>query len=204
MPAFASLTAIYSAALSILGEAQVTPDTTTGTQRGKACELHYPVILESILRDHHHYCVRKIDTLELDTSITVFPPEFPAAYALPADCLRILRVHYADCPLTQFTRLQNHLYTPASLGDLTLEYTSDTIAPEDMPADLALAVVAALASAIAPSVTQDTNRAEQARNLQADRMLSLKKNQARETKSGENSSPLKRAMNSALFLSRFQ
>lgn len=73
-----------------------------------------------------------------------------------------------------------------------------------MPADLALAVVAALASAIAPSVTQDTNRAEQARNLQADRMLSLKKNQARETKSGENSSPLKRAMNSALFLSRFQ
>jgi len=90
-----SIVKICNAALSLIGEKQITNATLSDdTEAERQCSLIYPISRDTLLRSHPWNFAEKRASL---ASLTETPDfEFDFYYQLPSDCLRALRLYDSD------------------------------------------------------------------------------------------------------------
>lgn len=87
----ASETDIANLALSRLGHTSIT-SLAQGNKAATACQLHYPICRDAVLRAHPWNFAIKRETLAQDS--TTPNHEFTYRHTLPTDCLKVLRTNW--------------------------------------------------------------------------------------------------------------
>lgn len=92
-----SIVKICNAALSLIGEKQITNATLSDTTEAeRQCTLVYPMARDNVLRAHPWNFAEKRQALA--ALVDVPPFEFDLYYTLPSDCLRVLRLYDTELP----------------------------------------------------------------------------------------------------------
>ena len=139
-----SIVEICNAALSLIGEKQITNATLADdTEAERQCALLYPVVRDKILRAHPWNFAEKRVQLAALTETPAF--EFNYYYQLPSDCLRVLRLYDADVP--HRVEADRRLATDAT--PCKVIYTSKVTDPTEFDAGFTHAVIYQLASHLA-------------------------------------------------------
>lgn len=86
----ASVVEIVNSALNLLGASTITA-LSDDSKNARICNQRYEPIRNRIFRSHSWNCLQKRVQLAQDTIAPVV--EFSHAYTLPADCLRVLKLH---------------------------------------------------------------------------------------------------------------
>jgi len=86
----ASVVEIVNSALNLLGASTITA-LTDDSKNARICNQRYEPIRNRIFRSHAWNCLQKRVQLAQDATGPVV--EFTNSYTLPADCLRVLKVH---------------------------------------------------------------------------------------------------------------
>lgn len=199
---------LANAALNILGEPDATPFTGGTSTRDTSIRRHYDSALEHVLTMFRWDFATVLAKLILsDPQPDDAPPVFPHAYDKPADCLRLHTITTkAGQLVTHFQLAGSHLFLDSDEHDDTsvLQYTTNDILPAAMPTIFSDCLVYELAKRIAPMLTQSPQLLEQMHSLHREAFAKATTAEARQTTSGENTSPLLLAKNSGLYRSRFE
>ena len=204
---FPSKDDLANAALNILGEPDATPFTGGTSTRDTSIRRHYDSALEHVLTMFRWDFATKFPKLILaDPQPDDVPPVFPHAYDLPTDCLRVQTITTeAGLLVTQFQLAGTYIFLDTDEHDdsSVLQYTTNDIEPSAMPTVFSDCLVYELAKRIAPMLTQSPQLLEQMNALHSQAFAKATTAEARQTTSGENTSPLALARNSGLFRARF-
>ena len=86
----ASVVNMCNSSLNLLGASTITA-LTDDTKNARLCNQRYEPIRDRVFRGHAWNCLHK--RIQLAQNSTAPVVEYSNAYALPADCLRVLKVH---------------------------------------------------------------------------------------------------------------
>jgi hypothetical protein len=87
-----SVTDICNIALSRIGHGQITDFDSDTTKAGDICRLQYPICRDTLLRMHPwNFAIKRV-SLALSATTPVF--EYTYAFAMPTDCLKIVRTSW--------------------------------------------------------------------------------------------------------------
>ena len=86
----ASVVDICNSALNLLGASTISA-LTDDTKNARLCNQRYEPVRNRIFRGHNWNCLIKRVQLAQDSAAPVV--EFSFQYTLPADCLRVLKIH---------------------------------------------------------------------------------------------------------------
>jgi len=199
---------LANAALNILGEPDATPFTGGTSTRDTSIRRHYDSALEHVLTMFRWDFNTKLTKLALaDPQPDDVPPVFPHAYDLPTDCLRLQTITTeAGNQVTHFQLAGTYIYLDTDEHDdsTVLQYSTNDIEPAAMPTSFSDCLVYELAKRIAPMLTQSPQILEQMNALHSQAFAKATTAEARQTTSGENTSPILLARNSGLYRSRFE
>ena len=203
---YASKNDLCNAALNYLGEADATPFTGGTTVRDAACSRHYDNALQHVLMLHRWDFATALHPLEAeDPQPDETPADFPYAYTLPEDYLRLQEVLLSNgTTLKSFRILGTFLWLDADTYEGHVVYTQIDTPTTAMPSTFADCVMLELAKRIAPMLTQDPQKVEQMHAHHRETFAHATAAETRMSKSNENSSPLAIAHQSGVYLSRFR
>jgi hypothetical protein len=157
-----SRTDVANTALSILGD-DIINDIEEGTRPARLANGHYEPVLKEVLREHQWNCATKRATLAASTTAPDF--EYSAAFPLPSNFLRLVRVN--EGTYDEDYRIENHGGVLALLSDestVRIEYVA-LIEPNEMDALFLGAFTQRLAAEMAWPLTKNATLSEQAWNL---------------------------------------
>jgi len=86
----ASVVNICNSALNLLGASTISA-LTDDTKNARLCNQRYEPVRNRVFRSHAWNCLHKRVQLAQNTTAPVI--EYEYAYALPSDCLRVLKIH---------------------------------------------------------------------------------------------------------------
>jgi len=86
----ASVVNICNSALNLLGASTIA-NLTDDTKNARLCNQRYEPVRNRVFRSHAWNCLHK--RLQLAQNSTAPVVEYDHAYALPSDCLRVLKIH---------------------------------------------------------------------------------------------------------------
>lgn len=155
-------TDIASMALGLLTEAPIDSLDEDG-RAARMLNLHYETTREAELTKREWVFARK--TIEVEAADTGMS-EWPYAYELPADALRVLPLMSRNREIS-WRQEGSQLYTFEG-GDRTVRYIANLIDPNDWPAVFIELFAAALAVKVAHPITGKANMIEVARQAYND------------------------------------
>lgn len=204
--AITSTTQLANLALSELGARRIASlDSDTSTE-AESCNLHFEHCRDSLLRRHQwSFATERVALSELsDVPIK----EWAAAWQLPTDCVRLIRVvsaaNDAAIPTNSFTIEGRKLLTTDDDAK-TIVYISNAVPIGEWDALFVEAMTYALAARIANDVTQNPGAAQAAtQKLEALALPTAQTADAREVLSGENYGPRHAAARSQLVQARYR
>lgn len=205
MSALTSKTAVANLALAEIGAKRISDLEADSSPEAVACRLHFDHVRNVLLRSHPWSFAKLTVALSQSATDPVASTEWDAAWTLPGDMLRLIRVvgPDADLPRTRFEIAGNFLHT-RDLDTCTIVYVSDSI-PVTRWDDLFVdAMRYKLASEIAEDVTQNPQKADAA--LQKYKAMALPdaaRVDAQTEASGENRTPAMQSAQSGLVQARY-
>jgi hypothetical protein len=204
--AYATKDALCNAALNFLGEPDATPFTGGTTVRDVACSRHYDQALQHVLMLHRWDFATDLHTLAaVSSQPSNKPADFPVAYTLPSDYLRLQEIILSTgFRKNTFRLLGSYLWleTTGIVGKIV--YTKNDVATTAMPSTFADCVMMELCKRMAPMLTQDAQKMEQMHAQHRETFAHATAAETRMSRSNENTSPLDLAYQSEVFLSRFR
>jgi hypothetical protein len=197
-----SETDLANLALSHIGARRIRDYQSEESVEARAARLHFPIVLDSLLARHPW----NFGTRRVEVTIEEAPRpnrEFPYAFTLPADCVRVLRLTRGDidAPVSRFSVEGRTLLT--HLADYELLYiTRDCLAELDplFIDAFTLTLASRLASDVAADPTLKQSLLQQIEQLHLPAATNA---DARATNSGENFGPRTILARSHLVGSRF-
>lgn len=200
-----SKTDLCNLALAELGARRITSYESETTVEAKACRLHLDHIIDTLLERHQWNHATK--SIALSKLATVPNPEWTAAYQIPGDFIRLIRISTGS----SFNSLQNfslegrNILTTGTASTLPILYVSNNVPVPQWPPLFVDSVVYKLAAKIAGDVTQNPALADSALNKLESLALPVAQTaDARQTLSGENFGPTHIAAQSPLVAARFR
>lgn len=195
-------TDIANMALAEIGARRISDYTSDATVESRACHLHLDHVVDTLLRRHQW----NFATARVALTAAAAPAcEWEAAWTLPSDLVRLIRVVSGDVdnPIRQFA-IEGRLLLTYACAALHLVYVSNAAAVASWDSLFVDAVVYKLASVIASDVAKSPT-AQQAciQKLESLALPAAQTADAREVLSGENFGPRQLASMSALVRSRF-
>ena len=88
----ASVVNICNSALNLIGASTISA-LTEDTKNARLCNQRYEPVRNRVFRSHNWNCLIKRVQLAANSTDPVI--EYAKAYALPSDCLRVLKIHNA-------------------------------------------------------------------------------------------------------------
>lgn len=162
-----SIVKICNAALSLIGEKQITNATlSSDTETERQCSLIYPIARDTILRAHPWNFAEK--RAALATLVTTPDFEFNFYYQLPADCLRVLSLYDEDLGF----RIEADRRIATSAAPCNLIYTSAVTDSAQFDPGFTQSLIYHIAAHLAMVLSDNRTLAAELRN-QAD--MELKK-----------------------------
>lgn len=200
-----SKTDICNLALAELGARRINSVDADSTVEAKACRLHLNHIIDTLLERHQWSFATKRGVL---ARLAQDPEsEWSAAWQLPADCIRLIRIPTNDPsnPVRDFAVEGRHLLTNVGWSSLRVVYVTNSRPVAEWIPLFVDAVVYKLAARIAGDVTQNPSLAEAAlKKLETLAMPAAQTADARESLSAENFGPRHLASMSPLVQARFR
>ena len=159
----ASVVDICNSALNLLGASTISA-LTDDSKNARLCNQRYEPVRNRIFRGHAWNCLTKRVQLAQDSTAPVI--EYANQYTLPADCLRVLKIHTgaADSISDELDYTVEGRKIKTNEGTIYLVYVSLVTNPNEYDTNLQESISAALAADIAYAVT---NNATLANNYQA-------------------------------------
>lgn len=205
MSAFSTTTQVANLALAELGVQRLNDLEADTSPQAVACRLHFDHVRNTLLRMHPWSFARKTAALSASATVPVASAEWDAAWALPGDMVRLIRVvgPSADLPRTRYEIAGQFLHT-RGLDSLTLVYVSNDV-PVPYWDDLFVdAFRYKLAAEIAEDLTQNPQKsAEALQKYKAMALPDAARVDAQAEASGENRTAAMQAAQSGLVQSRF-
>jgi hypothetical protein len=198
-----SKTDLCNLALAELGARRITSYESDTTVEAKACRLHLDQVINSLLERHQWDFATQHATLS--PLATVPNPEWSAAYQLPGDFIRLIRVSsgYVLTPVQDFAIQGRKILIRGGSATLPVVYVGNTTPVPDWPALFIDAVAYKLAARIAGDVTQNPALANDAiQKLESLALPHAQTSDARQSLSGENFGPRHMSAQSPLVQAR--
>jgi hypothetical protein len=204
--AITSTTQLANLALSEIGARRIDALDSDTTTEAKSCNLHFDHCRDSLLRRHQWSFATTRTGLSKLTDVPI--KEWGAAWQLPPDCVRLIRVvsaaNDAAIPANEFTIEGRHLLTADDTAK-TIVYVSNAVEVGQWDSLFIEAMTYALAARIANDVTQNPGAAQAAtQKLEALALPTAQTADAREVMSGENFGPAHLAARSGLVQARYR
>ncbi|MEI7910773.1 MAG: hypothetical protein WCK77_14140 [Verrucomicrobiota bacterium] len=196
-------TDVANMALAEIGARRITDYTSDATVESRACHLHLDHVADTLLRRHQwNFATARVELVA--ASAPLFG-EWDAAWTLPADLVRLIRITSGDVdnPLRSYA-IEGRLLLTKTYTTLGIVYVTNAAPVAAWDSLFVDAVTYKLAATIAADVAQ--NPTLQAACLQKLESLALPAAQtadAREVLSGENFGPRQLASMSGLVNARF-
>jgi len=158
----ASVVDICNSGLNLLGASTITA-LTDDSKNARLCNQRYEPIRDRIFRSHAWNCLTKRVQLASDSDAPVV--EYTNQYTLPADCLRVLKIHTGatDSIESDIDYVVEGRKIKTDEGTVYLVYIAKITDPNEYDSYLQEAISAALAADIAYAIT---NNATLANNYQ--------------------------------------
>lgn len=204
--AITSTTQLANLALSEIGARRIDNLDSDTTTEAKSCNLHFNHCRDSLLRRHQWSFATTRAALSQLTADPI--KEWSAAWQLPTDCVRLIRVvssaNDAAIPTNLFTIEGRKLLTVDDDAK-TIVYISNAVPIGEWDALFVEAMTYALAARIANDVTQNPAAAQAAtQKLEALALPTAQTADAREVLSGENFGPRHLIGRSGLVQARYR
>jgi len=198
-------TEITNIALGLIGARRINNFDTDHTVEARAARAHFDPTLGGLLRRHHwNFATKRIPYTQEDDAIPdTSTSEYPLAYPIPSDFVRLLRLATSDPhnPVRHFSIEGHTLYTRATAFDLVY-ITTDCL--DQLDHSFTEALTHALASKIIGDIAQTPEaRRELMAQLEQIKMPLATNADARETHSAENFGPSHLAAMSPLVNARY-
>ena len=158
----ASVVDICNSALNLLGASTISA-LTDDSKNARLCNQRYEPVRNRIFRGHAWNCLTKRVELAKDSAAPVI--EYTNQYTLPADCLRVLKVHNGttDSIASNIDYAVEGRKIKTDEGTVFLVYIAKITDPNEYDSYLIEALAAAIAADIAYAIT---NNATLAKNYQ--------------------------------------
>ena len=158
----ASVVDICNSALNLLGASTISA-LTEDSKNARLCNQRYEPIRDRMFRSHAWNCLTKRVELAKDSAAPVV--EYANQYTLPADCLRVLKVHNGttDSIASSIDYVVEGRKIKTNEGTVYLVYIATITDPNEYDTYLQESISSALAADIAYAIT---NNATLAKNYQ--------------------------------------
>jgi len=155
----ASVVDICNSALNLLGASTITA-LTDDSKNARLCNQRYEPIRNRIFRSHAWNCLTKRVQLAQDSTAPVV--EYANAYTLPADCLRVLKIHTGatDSIESDVDYAVEGRKIVTDEGTVYLVYIALITDPNEYDTYLQEAISAGLAADIAYAITNNATLAK--------------------------------------------
>lgn len=165
----ASVVDICNSALNLLGASTITA-LTDDSKNARLCNQRYEPIRNRIFRSHAWNCLTKRVQLAQDSDAPVV--EFSNQYTLPADCLRVLKIHTGatDSIESDIDYQVEGRKIRTNEGTVYLVYIALITDPNEYDVYLQEAISSALASDIAYAITNNATLAKNYQELADERL----------------------------------
>ena len=148
----ASVVDICNSALNMLGGNTIISLTET-SKNARLCNQRYELVRDAVFREHPWNCLQKRVELAKDTDAPAF--EFASSFALPADCLRVLRSENSNFSNNERFRIEGRkLITDEST--MKILYVASITDTTQYDASLIETLSARLAAELAYPITQSS------------------------------------------------
>jgi|GEM_PF-1696874 hypothetical protein len=181
--AVTTVTQICNLALSRIGARRLSAYESDTSVEGTSCRLHYELALDGLLRRHQWDFAK--DSKRLTKLPAAVAPQYPAAWQLPADCVRILGASTEGKTITDYAR-HGRLLLCENYATVDLEYISNAVPVSQWDSLFVEALALALAKKICEDIVQNPQKmAEISSELESLALPTAQTADAREANSGE-------------------
>ena len=158
----ASVVDMCNSALNLLGASTISA-LTDDSKNARLCNQRYESVRNRVFRSHAWNCLHK--RVQLAQNSTAPVVEYSNAYALPSDCLRVLKVHNGttDSIASDIDYVVEGRKIKTNQGTVFLVYIALITDPNEYDTYLQESIASALAADIAYAIT---NNATLAKNYQ--------------------------------------
>lgn len=176
MPVVTSNTELCNIALSMLGSDEIS-DLSDESKEGYLCNRHYSRVRDAVLRAHQwNFAVTRVDLAE-DATDPVF--EYTYRFALPTDCLRVIRTESDSLGYTPNYRIEGrYVYTDDST--CAIEYIKQVTDVTVYDALFVDVLTARLAAELAYALTDNATLASNMRALYEEKLREARNVDAQE------------------------
>jgi hypothetical protein len=182
MPAL-TITQLCNLSLSRIGARRLASYESDTSTEATSCRLHYDLARDGLLRRHQWDFAK--DSKRLSKLPAAVSPKFPAAWQLPADCVRVIGASVDGVDVTNYARHGRLLLTD-DFEVLDLEYVSNAVPLSQWDSLFVEALTLRLATKICEDIAQNPAKmAEVSNELEALALPSAQTADAREANSGE-------------------
>jgi hypothetical protein len=181
-----TVTQLCNLALSRIGARRLASYESDTTTEAVACRLHYELARDGLLRRHQWDFAK--DSKPLSKLPAAASPKYPAAWQLPADCVRVIDLTVDGKPITDFARHGRLLLTDAH-DAVELEFVSNLVPVSQWDSLFVEALSLHLAKKICEDIAQNPQKmAEISSELESLALPTAQTADAREANSGGNRS----------------
>ena len=165
----ASVVDICNSALNLLGASTISA-LTDDSKNARLCNQRYEPVRNRIFRGHAWNCLTKRVELAKDSAAPVI--EYTNQYTLPADCLRVLKVHNGttDSIASNIDYAVEGRKIKTDEGTVFLVYIAKITDPNEYDSYLIEALAAAIAADIAYAITNNATLANNYQNVADERL----------------------------------
>ena len=165
----ASVVDICNSALNLLGASTISA-LTDDSKNARLCNQRYESVRDRVFRSHAWNCLHK--RVELAKNSTAPVIEYTNAYALPSDCLRVLKVHNGttDSIASDIDYAVEGRKIKTDEGTVFLVYIGKITDPNEYDTYLVEALAAAIAADIAYAITNNATLANNYQNVADERL----------------------------------
>ena len=165
----ASVVDICNSALNLLGASTISA-LSDDSKNARLCNQRYEPVRNRIFRGHAWNCLTKRVELAKDSAAPVI--EYTNQYTLPADCLRVLKVHNGttDSIASSIDYAVEGRKIKTDEGTVFLVYIAKITDPNESDTYLVEALAAAIAADIAYAITNNATLANNYQNVADERL----------------------------------
>lgn len=171
-----SIVQICNAALSLVGEKQITNATLSDdTEAERQCTLLYPILRDKLLRSHPwNFAEKRVQVAAL-TETPDF--EFNYYYNLPSDCLRLLRLFESD----EMYRVEANRRIATDASPCRIVYTARVTDPAQFDPGFTHSLIYSLAAHLAMVLSDNRSLAAELRAAADEELKEAKMYDAQES-----------------------
>ena len=165
----ASVVDICNSALNLLGASTISA-LTDDSKNARLCNQRYEPVRNRIFRGHAWNCLTKRVQLAKESAAPVI--EYANQYTLPADCLRVLKIHtgVTDSIASAIDYAVEGRKIKTDEGTVFLVYIAKITDPNEYDVYLIEALAAAIAADIAYAITNNATLANNYQNVADERL----------------------------------